>query len=135
MSIKDKVAKKATKETKVAAEAVEEFDIINEVSQILEKDFETKVSKKDIKAVISAYTDVLAEATFINGTTRLGKFGKLVLNPVAAKTGTTKLSGKAQEWSRPAQWTIKLRVYPGTFDEIDALEKETGKLAANEFKE
>ena len=125
---KVEAAKKETTE-------VENIDVIALVQEQFKANNEgEEISKKLVKQVLSAYHTILTEATFKNGKVRLGEFGALITVPVAGREGVAKMGGTEKAWKTKDHWTIKLRLFPGTSQEIDALEEETKDFAKDALK-
>lgn len=138
MAAADKLKKE--KPAKVEAEKKETTEVENlDVIALVQEQFEANnegenVSKKLVKQILSAYHTILTEATFKNGKVRLGEFGALVTVPVAGRKGVSKMGGEDKAWETKDHWTIKLRLFPGTSKEIDALEAETKDYAKDALK-
>lgn len=114
---------------------VENIDVIALVQEQFKANNEgEEISKKLVKQVLSAYHTILTEATFKNGKVRLGEFGALITVPVAGREGVSKMGGTEKAWKTKDHWTIKLRLFPGTSQEIDALEEETKDFAKDALK-
>ena len=58
----------------------------------------------------------------------------MITVPVAGREGVSKMGGTEKAWKTKDHWTIKLRLFPGTSQEIDALEEETKDFAKDALK-
>lgn len=93
------------------------------------------LNKKEVRQAMNAIFTVIPEVAFRNGTFKLGKTGAINCSIIRGREGVTKLSGEEKKFETKDRYTLKLRVYASTADELDALEEETGFSASDELAE